>query len=175
MNTEALWKKCVDFHGHACPGLAIGFKACQGLREHLGVTFAADEELVCVTENDACGLDAIQVLTGCTLGKGNLLRRLRGKQAYSFFVRASGARLRLVLKPLDQEMDRQARLAYLLQGEPQDLFWFKQPAFDLPEEARIFPTVVCAACGEGAAEPFVRLQGGRLLCLDCAAPYERGW
>ena len=26
MNKE-LWEKCVEFHGHECPGLAIGYKA----------------------------------------------------------------------------------------------------------------------------------------------------
>ncbi len=24
---EELWKKAIEFHGHECPGLAIGFKA----------------------------------------------------------------------------------------------------------------------------------------------------
>ena len=72
------WQKAVEFHGHACPGLAIGFKAVEAVKEKMGVTFSSDEELVCVTENDACGVDAIQVLTGCSLGKGNLIYRDTG-------------------------------------------------------------------------------------------------
>ncbi|SDE82292.1 FmdE family protein [Sporomusa acidovorans] len=32
------WDKCVEFHGHECPGLAIGFKACEAVREKLGIT-----------------------------------------------------------------------------------------------------------------------------------------
>lgn len=23
------WERCVEFHGHECPGLAMGFKACE--------------------------------------------------------------------------------------------------------------------------------------------------
>ncbi|MDD4570365.1 MAG: FmdE family protein, partial [Tepidanaerobacteraceae bacterium] len=78
---QKLWRKCVEFHGHECPGLAIGFKACEAAIKKLGVSFAKDEESVCVTENDACGIDAIQVITGCTVGKGNLIYRGTGKNA----------------------------------------------------------------------------------------------
>ena len=92
MNKE-LWDKCVKFHGHECPGLAIGFKAAEAAIARLGIGFSPDEEIVCVTENDACGVDAIQVMTGCTCGKGNLIFRDRGKSAYSFFERSTGKRL----------------------------------------------------------------------------------
>lgn len=33
---EELWKKAIEFHGHECPGLAIGFKAALAAREYLG-------------------------------------------------------------------------------------------------------------------------------------------
>ena len=63
--------KCVEFHGHVCPGVAIGFQAARVLMELLGVGRAPDEELVGTVETDACGVDAIQVMTGCTFGKEN--------------------------------------------------------------------------------------------------------
>ena len=65
--------KCIEFHGHTCPGLAIGFQAARILMERLGATKAPDEELIAIVETDACGADAIQVMTGCTFGKGNFL------------------------------------------------------------------------------------------------------
>ena len=61
---KQLWEKCVEFHGHECPGLAIGFRAFYVAKEKLNLNFSKDEEIVCVTENDACGVDAIQVLSG---------------------------------------------------------------------------------------------------------------
>ena len=67
---EPLWQKAAAFHGHVCPGLAIGFKACEAAMKVMGVTGSKDEELVCITENDACGVDAIQAVLGCSLGKG---------------------------------------------------------------------------------------------------------
>ena len=73
MEEKKLWEKCVEFHGHECGGLAIGFKAALYARELLGLGRAEDEEVVCIAECDACPIDAIQVILGCTAGKGNLL------------------------------------------------------------------------------------------------------
>lgn len=174
MNRE-LWEKCVAFHGHECPGLAIGFKACEAARVKLGLSFSPDEETVCVTENDACGTDAVQVLTGCTFGKGNLLYRGTGKQAFTFFNRKTGRGTRLVFKPFDNAMTREERQARTLAARPEDLFWFKEPLFALPEKARLFATVVCEVCGEGAPEHKMRLQEGKRVCLDCFRDYSRGY
>ena len=172
---KKLWEKCVEYHGHECPGLAIGFKACEAAVKHLGVNFSSDEEIVCVTENDACGVDAVQVLTGCTIGKGNLLYRNVGKQAFSFFNRTTGEGIRLVLKPSQKEMTRKERQQYLLNSAPEELFDFKEPHYQLPEKARIFATVVCEECGEGVPEHKIRLKDGKKVCLDCFPEYSRGW
>jgi len=80
-----LWDKAAAFHGHECPGLAIGFKACEAYYKEMGGMMSVDEEIVCITENDACGVDAVQALLSCTLGKGNLIYRDTGKQAFAFF------------------------------------------------------------------------------------------
>ena len=93
------WEKCVDFHGHSCGGLRIGYAAAEYAMELLDVTFSDNEQLVCISENDACGVDAIQVMLGCSIGKGNLLFHMTGKQAFSFYNRATGKSVRLVLKP----------------------------------------------------------------------------
>ena len=54
------WERCVAFHGHECGGLTIGYQAARYAKELLELTFSDDEEVVCITENDACGVDAIQ-------------------------------------------------------------------------------------------------------------------
>jgi len=169
------WQKAVDFHGHSCPGLAIGYKAVEAAKAKMGVTFSSDEEVVCVTENDACGVDAIQVLTGCSIGKGNLIYRGTGKMAFSFFRRKDGESLRMIVKPLPAEMDRDKRQEYLLNAPVDEIFNFMQPAFNLPETAKIFMSLVCESCGEGAPEHKMRLQDGKRVCLDCFKDYERGW
>ncbi len=175
MMKETLWKECVEFHGHACPGLAIGFQAALAAKEHLGIGAAEDEELVCVTENDACGVDAVQYLTKCTVGKGNLVYRPAGKQAFSFFRRDNGASVRLVRKSLDLPEDREERMHAMLALDPADMFTIGQPHYPLPTKARLFRTVICESCGEGAAEAFMRLQDGMKVCTDCREAYSRGW
>lgn len=169
------WNKAVEFHGHECPGLAIGVRAGEIAMEMLGTGVSKDEELVCVTENDACGVDGIQALTGCSFGKGNLLYRGTGKQAFSFFERKSGKKVRLVLKPFTGEMSRSERQAYILNAPAEEVFTIGEPKFDVPEKARIFTTVTCQLCGEGAPEHKMRLQEGKKVCLDCFKSYDRGF
>ncbi|MDD4588280.1 MAG: FmdE family protein [Heliobacteriaceae bacterium] len=171
---EELWERTVAFHGHECPGLAMGFKACEAAREKMGITFSKDEEIVCVTENDACGVDAVQVITGCTFGKGNLIYRGTGKMAFSFFDRNSGKSLRMIVKPFKGEMDRKQRWQYILDASVDEIFSFNKPSFELPEKARLFTTIICENCGEGAPEHKIRLQQGKKVCLDCFKDYNRG-
>ena len=106
------WKDCVAFHGHECGGLTIGYKASLYAIELLKLEFSADEQVVCISENDACGVDGIQVMLGCSIGKGNLLFHMRGKQAFSFYNRKTGASVRLVLKPKPEGMTREESFAY---------------------------------------------------------------
>lgn len=89
-----LWQRCLNSHGHSCPGLVTGFQASRLVQDIFDIKFSRDEELVCVSENDACGVDAIQFLVGCTFGKGNKIYRPTGKQAYSFFARDSDRKIR---------------------------------------------------------------------------------
>ena len=92
------FKPVIAFHGHLCPGLTIGYRAANAARKALGLERDQDEELVAVVENDACGVDAIQYLLGCTLGKGNLIFRDLGKQAFTIFRRKDGKGVRLVFR-----------------------------------------------------------------------------
>ena len=127
MNRE-LWEKAVAFHGHECPGLAIGFKACQAAAEKMGIGLSEDEEIVCITENDACGVDAVQAILGCTMGKGNLLYHGTGKQAFSFFDRKNNKKLRVCLKPKKhEEMDRSQWQEYLFNAPVDEIFTFSEP------------------------------------------------
>ncbi len=173
---EEMWEKSAAFHGHKCPGLAIGLRAVEAVREKMGIAQSDDEELVCVTENDACGVDAVQALLSCTFGKGNLIYKGSGKQAFSFFARTGGKKLRMCLKPSEHKnQDREAWQNYLLNAPLDEIFTFSEPTFEVPEKARIFNTLVCEICGEGAPEHKMRLQDGKTVCLDCFNVYERGW
>lgn len=168
-----LWEKCIAFHGHVCPGITIGYKAALLAMELLELTFSEDEQVVCIAENDACGVDAIQVMLGCSLGKGNLLFHMRGKQAFSFYERNSGKSVRLVLKDRPKNMTREESLAYLQAKDPKELFDIKEATLPLPERARLFDSYVCDCCGETTGANWIRLVGDKKLCLDCYQSYNR--
>ena len=139
----------------------------------LGLTFSKDERLVCIAENDACGVDAVQALLGCSVGKGNLLFHMTGKQAFSFYERTSGKSVRLVLRPAPSGMTREESFRYYQAHTAEELFDVKETKLAVPEHARLFESYVCDVCGETAGANWVRIRGGKTLCLDCAGEYDR--
>lgn len=173
MNQMELWNKSVAFHGHQCGGLTIGYKAALYAMDILNLTFSPDEEVVCISENDACGVDAIQVILGCSVGKGNLLFHMTGKQAFSFYNRATGKSVRLMLKKKPSAMTREESFAYYQKLEPKEMFDIMDTRITLPESARIFDSYVCDCCGETAGANWIRMQGEKRVCIDCFTMYDR--
>ena len=165
---------CMSRSGHRC--------TCSDLQgdidiaiKRLNLSFSEDEEVVCVTENDACGVDGIQAILSCTAGKGNLKFRDTGKMAFSFFNRKNGQKVRMCLKPSQADMSREEKQDFFLNGPAEEVFTFSEPSFPLPEKARLFTTITCEVCGEGAPEHKVRLENGKKVCLDCFHEYKIGW
>ena len=173
MNEQKLWEDCVAFHGHACGGLTIGYKASLYAMALLGLSRSEDESVVCITENDACGVDAIQVILGCSVGKGNLLFHMCGKQAFSFYNRDTGKSVRLVLKPRPEGLSKGESFRYYQACSFEEMFDVKETKIALPENARIFKSICCSRCGETASENMMHLQGDEILCRDCYREYNR--
>ena len=191
------------FHGHVCPGLALGYRAAETALEQLRSGRAEDEELVTIAETDACGVDAIQVLTGCTAGKGNLFFKDYGKHAFTFINRRTGDAVRVAANPsfnidsLDPGLaplrarvmqgrasdkehaefhERTGRIVEALLHMPaEELFSIQNVDVEIPERARIFRSVPCAKCGELTAESRVRVEDGKLVCRACSKEYSRRW
>ncbi|MHB8919271.1 MAG: FmdE family protein, partial [Desulfocucumaceae bacterium] len=92
------WERVCEFHGHVCPGLAIGFRAATLALKKMDFSRSVDEELIAIVENNACGVDAVQVLAGCTFGKGNLFFLDHGKQVYTFARRSHGKAVRVAVR-----------------------------------------------------------------------------
>ncbi|MFO7605152.1 MAG: FmdE family protein [Desulfurivibrionaceae bacterium] len=187
--------KVVKFHGHACPGLAFGFRATILALEKLGISRADDEELVAVVENKSCAVDAIQALAGCTFGKGNLIFEDYGKQVYTLFNRSSGEAVRLALiwePPAESNETRKAwqsfragdrspevmelveiakktKLDAILAAPDRKLFKITTPKLDPPAPAQIYKSLTCRRCGEKVMEPRAEPGADGPLCIPCAA------
>ena len=173
MDKKELWKECADFHGHECGDLTIGYQAARYAVKLLELVSPKDEEVVCISENDACGVDAIQVILGCSVGKGNLLFHMTGKQAFSFYNRTTGKSVRLVLRERPAGMTREESFQYLQSKEPEELFDVKETKIPLPEKARIFDSVICEKCHERTGSNWIRLVNGKKYCIDCCRKYDR--
>lgn len=155
------------FHGHVCPGTAIGYRAGEIAIKKLSSSRAVDEEFLAIVENDSCSVDAIQVVTGCTFGKGNLIFKDYGKNVYTFINRTRGDVLRLSLSKsideIDPEFSNLRKKAFSQKSSAQDkvnfekrkdelsqkildmdaaeLFKIENIDLEIPEEARIFASV----------------------------------
>ena len=167
------WERCVAFHGHVCGGLTIGYQAARLAIKLLGLTFSKDENVVCISENDTCSVDAIQVMLGCSVGKGNLLFHNCGKQAFNIYERTSGKSVRLVQHPTPEGLSKEESLRYLTVTDPEELFDVKETVLKVPERARIFDSYICDCCGEKTGANWIRLKGDKKLCVDCYQAYDR--
>jgi len=169
------WEKAVDFHGHTCGGLALGVRAAMEAQKRFGIERSADEEVVCVTENDACGVDGIQSVLGCTLGKGNLIYHGTGKFAFNFFNRKTGEAFRLMAKDKKEGLHGNEYIDFVLTGPIDEIFEVGTPRMSIPVPAKSLNSVKCGVCGEAAPENKMRLMDGKAVCLDCYNDYNRGW
>jgi formylmethanofuran dehydrogenase subunit E len=188
----------IAFHGHSCPGLAIGIRAAElALRE---LENPRDTEIVAVVETDMCGVDALQFLLGTTMGKGNLIHRDHGKMAFSFFRRATGKGFRALLNPaarggMDDEMAelmqasgngtateaQKNRMAELRAGLQQrfmslpleDMFSVTQVEQGAPRPPKILESLACEHCGEKTMESRTRRFAGATLCIPCFQMVEQ--
>jgi formylmethanofuran dehydrogenase subunit E len=168
---EQTYEALVDFHGHSCPGLAIGYRMSMAALDFLSGVRAADEELVAIVENNACGVDALQCITGCTFGKGNLIFKDYGKHVYTVYSRTSGKGVRVSSHhrdvPEDVRKDRQQFINWLLSAPQEQLLTLEEVQIREPERARITKSVTCAFCGESVMETRTRKINGRTACIPC--------
>ena len=160
----------IAFHRHLCPGVLIGYRASLiGLRE-LQSDPATDEELTAVVYTDSCAADAVQLMTGCTFGKGNLKFLDVGKHVFLFSKRGEEESIRVALRYaiLPGAGSREEAIQRLLEQPDDELYKVERVKAEVPPPARIYPTIQCSFCGEGVMEPRVRVRDGRFACLECA-------
>ena len=187
------------FHGHWCPGLALGIRVSEVALSAMG-PHAQDEEIVAIVEADNCAVDAIQYLTGCTFGKGNLIHLDYGKNAFTFVRRSDGKAVRVVVRPgawgresgddrtLSEEAPgsepaaepvpmreptRADRAQSILDAPLEEILDVEEVDRKIPKRARIHDAVKCSSCGEHVMETRARLFRGEVLCIPCFEGRDR--
>jgi formylmethanofuran dehydrogenase subunit E len=188
MDMDEDFKKAVEFHGHICPGLAIGYRAAKYVMSNY--PRSKDEELVCIAENKSCSVDAIQALLSCTFGKGNLIFVDYGKQAFTFYSRDKGKALRIYFKSdIFKRMDelrqkasagilspeestelggmREKIIQSILNAPDEEILSVEEVDIPAPEKARVYPSLKCQECGEAFMEIKGRTAEGKIVCKSC--------
>ncbi|HEY66015.1 MAG TPA: hypothetical protein G4O02_15740 [Caldilineae bacterium] len=186
-------KRAADFHGHLCPDLAIGYRACQYALRHLELELLWSPGLRVIVESACSAVDAVQRLTGCTVGNGRLVVRDYGKHVYTF-VCGEGVGLRLTLRPeaLPPDPDFLAleekikagratmletaryqalldeRISTLLKLPDEVLFSARRVAVEWPDEPTTSALIPCDRCGEPVAASHLVTIDKRRLCQPCA-------
>ncbi len=188
-------KKCVEFHGHICPGLIYGFRVAKEAMRLMDIGRAVDEEVVAICENDSCAVDALQVLLGTVAGKGNLIIKDYGKNAYTVLSRSRRQAYRFSRKTsykykgedksefdrLDKAMSdgtasedekrklRSMKVDDLLTRPFEEIFTIAEVPFNEPLYAQLDRSEPCALCGEMTmAAKMVKLKDGCLVCTPCS-------
>lgn len=177
---DELLAEAVRFHGHLCPGQVLGVRmALAGCRE-VGVErpARAGKALVVFVEIDRCATDAIQALTGVSLGRRTLKHLDYGKMAATFVNLSTNTAVRVVARDSARELvtawapgepaPRRAQIAAYQVMPERDLLSISPvriaPGWLDRRRVRVF----CDGCGEGINYEREVSVDGRSLCLPCS-------
>ncbi len=181
---DELLDKATAIHGHICAGQVIGVRLAMlglkliGIDDPQGVD---RKKFYVLVEIDRCATDAIQTVTGCSLGKRSMKWLDHGIMAASFVNLEDGRAVRILAReesrklagkycPEIKEKYQQQLAAYRIMPE-EELFYIqkvriKVPACDMPGRPQC--RVQCASCGEWVQDSRHIEQNGKLLCKNCA-------
>lgn len=166
-------KKAGDFHGHLCGGIVLGTKMTLAALKALGMDPGVkNKNLIVFVEVDRCMTDAVQAITGCSVGHRSLKHIDYGKFAATFVNLETKRALRATIKesfdshgPIDEVIKKVAA------APDADLVILQEVKVDIPEtDLPGNPTqrAYCSACGERVMDGRDVKRGDKVLCRACA-------
>jgi formylmethanofuran dehydrogenase subunit E len=181
---SGLLGESVKTHGHLCAGQVLGVRMSMlGLRE-IGISDPKGTDrksLIVFVEMDRCATDAVQSVTGCSLGKRSMKFMDYGKMAATFLNLRTGRAIRVVAREdsrhkakeyfpdLENKYEGQAE-AYKVLSDV-ELFDVMEVTIKVaPEDmpGRPMRRVQCDSCGEHIQDMREVYQDGKILCVPCA-------
>jgi formylmethanofuran dehydrogenase subunit E len=189
-------KKCIEFHGHLCPGLIYGYMISKKAMDLLELDRSRDEEVVAISENDSCAVDALQILLGTSIGKGNLILKEYGKNVYTIlnrknkgayrfsrkkhyqyqgqfkdeFIRLDAAISSGTATEEDKRRHKMLKSEDLLQSPFDDVFSTAKVDCVMPPYAPLARSKACATCGEMTmSTKMIETEKGEYICIPCAS------
>lgn len=184
MNFDLLLETSVRIHGHLCAGQVLGVRMSMlGLRE-AGLEDPKGKDrknIIVYVEMDRCATDAVQSVTGCSLGHRTMKFMDYGKMAATFVNLESGKAIRVIAREDSREKakDRfpeigdkyKAQLEAYKVMTDDELFDVMEVSVSIPPEdmpGRPLRRVVCDACGEYVQDMRDVRKDGKTVCKSCA-------
>ena len=177
---DILFKKAREFHGHVCPGIILGTRlTIAGLRELDMNPLEPARNLVVYMEIDRCGTDAVQAITGCSLGHRNLKHKDFGKFAATFVDTQNGNAVRVAIDEKNRaehdKLDIKEVIRLLSEIPDDEILKIEHVRIIVPkEDLPGFPVekAICNKCGEQISDGRHVNANGMMLCKNCAGkPY----
>lgn len=168
MDIHEYYQQAGNFHGHWCPGLAIGVRAAFEAGQTLGREMKdSHNHILCVAESSACWLDGIQFVLGSTVGNGSLKLEYSGKSAFSFYHPETGESLRLYLLELPREKPKKELIEYILTAPLEQVFRKTEVRRPFPPRKEKAPELICPLCAERFRADKAVYRDGQALCPHC--------
>ncbi len=181
---EELLQVSTRIHGHICAGQVIGVRMSMLALALLGIDDpqgADRKKLYVIVEIDRCATDAIQSVTGCSLGKRSMKWLDHGIMAATFVNLVSNKAVRVTALEEARESaksycslttDKYAGQleAYKIMPE-QELFRIESVSLKIPPEdlpGRPLRRVQCESCFDWVQDARDVMSMGKILCRNCA-------
>jgi formylmethanofuran dehydrogenase subunit E len=184
------------FHGHKCPAMPLGLKSASLAMNTLGVEHSQAGELFAILDLGkfhcaGCFADGVQIITGCTYGKGNILRTNKGKFSFTLIDRKTGRGVKIT--PIGSWLKKALQSPFMEERKkgtpPQNISreitdplvdkvinmpyeqQFKVEKFDsihIEMPPHYWDKDLCEKCGELTVAEYAHYINGKYLCSDCA-------
>lgn len=181
---DDLLEEATRIHGHVCAGQVIGVRMCMLALSHLKINDpkgADRKKLYVFVEIDRCATDAIQTVTGCSLGKRSMKWIDHGVMAATFVNLESTMAIRVTAleesrelskkycKDIDDKYARQLEAYKIMPAE--ELFRVEAVSVEVPPEnlpGRPLKRVRCENCSDWVQDKRDVQVDGKVLCRSCA-------
>lgn len=196
INPKDFYENGLALHGHKCPAMPMGLRIGAAAMNKLGVGPAPDGQLIALLEIGehhcaTCFADGVQIITGCTFGKGNIKKLNYGKWGVTLIDRKSSRACRVT--PTAEAMMANKKTTFFSEYREKGIPASQVPAehvepiierimntpdenllvmgevfdYEWQEPVHSFSGFVCDECGEMTAEAYGRVFEGKKVCIPC--------
>lgn len=173
---EEQLKKAGEFHGDICGGIVIGTKlAMYGLKNLNMELNKKNKDLIVFVEIDRCMSDAVQAITGCSMGKRSLKQMNYGKFAATFYKISTGEGFRITDVDANSKEETtettEEMIERFIDTPAEKLFNIQKVDIKLDENelpGKPREKAFCSICNEKVMDGRHNIIAGKSVCKSCS-------